>query len=102
MNLKNKRIVIDIDGTICEEGPSSERIFAAPKPDAVKSIKKLHSEGNFIILYTARCWSEYRITKSWMDEHDVPYDILLCGKPIYDLWIDDRAMKFNSWKDIVK
>ena len=100
--MQGKRIVIDIDGTICEEGPVSERIFAKPKPGAIESVNKLRDDGNFIILYTARCWNEYKTTKHWLDSNSIPYDILLCGKPIYDVWIDDRAMKFRSWKEIVK
>ena len=101
MDINNKRVVIDIDGTICEEKPLHEKIFARPLPNAVESVNKI-SENNFVMLYTARCWSQYKITKKWLDDNGVKYDVLICGKPIYDIWIDDRAIKFTSWEKELK
>ena len=100
MFMKNKKIVIDIDGTICEEKPTFEKCLAKVKPGAIEFIKKLKEENNFIILYTARSWSEYNMTKYWLEENGIPYDLLMCGKPIYDLWIDDRAIKFLDWNSV--
>ncbi|HEC64010.1 MAG TPA: hypothetical protein ENI23_01810 [bacterium] len=94
------RIVIDIDGTICEEKPTFERVLAKPLNGAISSIKTLKDQGHFIILYTARGWAEYEMTYLWLTNRGIPFDVLLMGKPIYDVWIDDRAIKFTSWKDI--
>ena len=97
--MKNKKIVIDIDGTICEEKPTFEKCLAKVKPGAEEFIKKLKLN-NFIILYTARSWSEYNMTKDWLDKHNIQYDLLMCGKPTYDVWIDDRAIQFTDWDSI--
>jgi len=98
--MKNKKIVIDIDGTICEEKPTFEKCLAKIKPGAKEFIKKLKLDGNFIILYTARSWSEYNMTKDWLSKNNISYDLLMCGKPTYDIWIDDRAIKFLNWDSL--
>lgn len=97
-----KRIVIDIDGTICDEMPVFEKSISLPKKGSVNFIKKLFNEKYFIILYTSRGWNEYNITKYWLDKYDIKYHILLCGKPIYDIWIDDKAINFYSWDKVGK
>jgi uncharacterized HAD superfamily protein len=94
------KIVIDIDGTICEEMPTFEKCLAKPIKGAVEKINLLHDEGNFIYLYTARGWGEFKMTEAWLKTNNIKYDVLLCGKPVYDIWIDDRAIKFESWSNI--
>ena len=94
------RIVIDIDGTICEEMSTFERALAKPKKGAIISVRKLKNQGHFIILYTARGWAEYEMTHFWLTNCGIPFDVLLMGKPIYDIWIDDRALEFTNWDDI--
>lgn len=96
------KIVIDIDGTICTEEKTFERCLAVPLPGAVESIQKLYDNGHMIILYTARGWSEYEMTVNWLQTNKVPFDQLLMGKPIADVWIDDRTEKFTDWNDIME
>jgi len=95
-----KRIVIDLDGTICQELPTFDRSLAKPKPGAVETINKLHDAGWFIIIYTGRGWAEYKMTKYWLDAAGIKYDVLLCAKPIYDIWLDDRAICFEKWENL--
>jgi uncharacterized HAD superfamily protein len=97
--MKNKTIVIDLDGTICTEEKTFEKFLAIPNENS-KSIIDYLFEKYVIIIYTARGWSEYNITKKWLEENNIKYDILMCGKPIYDYWIDDRAIKYENWEKI--
>ena len=99
--MKNKIIVIDIDGTICEEVPTFQKSIAKIKRNAVKNINKLYKD-NTIILYTARGWAEYKMTESWLKTNKVNYHLLMCGKPIYDIWIDDKAIQFQDWDKLLK
>jgi uncharacterized HAD superfamily protein len=91
-------IVVDLDGTICTEERTFERSLAKPIEGAVKAINALHAVGHTIIIYSARSWSEAKITEKWLEEYGVKYDRLILGKPVGDVWIDDRAIKFTSWK----
>lgn len=95
-----KTLVIDLDGTVCEEKPTFEKSLAKPIKDAVKTLRDLYWKGWRIIIYTARGWAEYEMTRDWLSKNDILYDQLIMGKPIYTYWIDDRAIKFESWSDI--
>ena len=55
----------------------------------------------FIMIYTARGWAEYRMTEYWLNTMGIKYDVLLCGKPIYDIWLDDRAICFEEWDNLI-
>lgn len=96
------KIIIDIDGTICEERSTFERSIAPAKPLAREVISELRSKGHYLILYTSRGWSEYLMTEDWLKRHGIEYDLLICSKPVGDLWIDDKAIHFTGWDAIRK
>lgn len=97
-----KTIMIDLDGTICTEERTFERPLAEPIAGAREALEKLRAAGHTIIVYTARGWAEFRVAKQWLDDHGMVYDGLHMGKPIADVWIDDRALRFTSWADVLK
>ena len=95
------RLIIDIDGTICSEELTFSRSLAVPKQGAVEAVNKLYESGHTILLYTARSWNEYEMTEDWLKRNGFNYHQLIMGKPIGDVWIDDRAIRFeNNWKNI--
>ena len=100
INLKNKAIAIDIDGTICTEERTFERPLARPLQGAREALKMLKENGNTIILWTGRGWEQYKITKQWLDDHDFMYDQIIMGKPIVNIFIDDRARQFHTWDKV--
>jgi len=61
----------------------------------------LYNSGNSIILYTSRGsgsgtdWSDF--TKKQVDNWGVKYHELLLGKPMYDIFVDDRAINNKEW-----
>lgn len=95
------QIIIDLDGTICTEEKTFSRSMAKPLPNAKKSINKLYKEGYIIILYSARSWMEYEMTAKWLQKYNFKYHQLIMGKPIGDVWIDDRAIKYTDWDEIM-
>ena len=94
-----KKFVFDIDGTICSEEKSQERVFAKPNQKTINLINYLYDQKHLIILYSARGWDQYRITENWLEVNKVNYSSLILGKPVYDYWIDDRCINI---KDIDK
>lgn len=86
-----KTIVIDMDGTICEECGTFDKYCAQPKIGVIQSINHLYEEGNIIIIYTARAWPMFKMTKDWLEKYGVSYHTLICGKPQADYFIDDRS-----------
>ena len=89
--------MIDIDGTICNEGPPSERPSARPLVGAVEAVNRFVDQGHTVVLWTGRGWDEYPMTKKWLDDHGFRYAQILMGKPIANLIIDDRSRRFTGW-----
>ena len=94
------QLIIDMDGTICTEERQFSRSMAKPLEGAVESINKLYDEGNTIIIYSARTWMEYEMTMDWLTKYGVKFHQLILGKPIGDVWIDDRAITYNGWDKV--
>ena len=105
------RIVIDLDGTICTLKTSTET-YADVKviPGAKEFIKELRAQGHYVIIQTARnmatCDSNIgkviknvgKITLEWLEKNEIEYDEIFFGKPNAQLYIDDRAFRFEDWK----
>ena len=91
-----------MDGTLCEEVPTFEKSMAQPKHEVIEFINKLYAFGTHIIIYTSRGWAEYRMTKKWLNNFNVKYHQLICGKPIYDVWLDDKSIKPEEQKKLYK
>ncbi|MEW6252121.1 MAG: hypothetical protein AB1716_15895 [Planctomycetota bacterium] len=92
-----KTVMVDLDGVLCTEETFHDRPLAEPITGAREALQKLRAAGYIVIVYTARSWSEYRLTQHWLAEHGFEYDGLHMGKPVADVWIDDRAVRFESW-----
>ena len=107
------RICIDLDGTICENRKKAQSyINVLPKKDAIKTIKKLKKKGHTIIIFTSRHMKTCNnnvgkiVAKqglnllNWLNSYEIPYDEIWFGKPLADIYIDDKAKKFTNWQDI--
>lgn len=87
-------IYVDIDETICLSPENRDYTLAKPIVDNIKKINQLHDEGNKIVYWTARGtgsgidWRQ--VTEQQFQNWGVKYDELHFGKPIYDLFIDDK------------
>ena len=93
-------IYVDIDNTIFKtEGTDYTK--SKPMPDRIKAINNLYDQGDEIVYWTARGtgsgkdWSE--VTKKQFKEFGVKYNSLKFGKPIYDLFIDDKNINSEEF-----
>lgn len=107
------RICIDLDGTICyTKGPHESYCDVEPLPGSIKYLQKLKDRGHYIIIYTARhmgsCHNNVgqvmarqgKVIIDWLDKYKIPYDEIVIGKPLADVYIDDKAIKFEGWDKI--
>ncbi|HVB02202.1 MAG TPA: hypothetical protein VNE41_00650 [Chitinophagaceae bacterium] len=94
------QIIIDLDGTICSEEKQFSRSLAQPMAGAAEQLDRLYKEGHTLIIYSARGWQEFEMTADWLKRHQIPYHQLVMGKPTGDVWIDDRAIRFEGWEKI--
>lgn len=112
------KIAIDFDGVIhgYSKGWDNGDIYDAPVPGAREALARLKKEGHYIYIFSTRTNKIFRkkgeedeknqekMMKEWLKEHDIPYDkIWTFGKPMADLFIDDRAINFNGkWDETLE
>ena len=95
-------LCFDIDGTLCSN-TEGEYTQARPYLDVIAEVNRLHTEGHTILLYTARGattgidWR--RTTEEQLREWQVRFHELFMGKPTADVYIDDKALRFQDWRD---
>ena len=89
-------IYIDIDETICITPPDRDYTQSTPIEKNIKKINDLFDEGHTIIYWTARGSGSGKdhsqITQKQMKEWGAKFHELKLGKPMYDLFICDKAV----------
>ena len=94
-------IYVDIDETICRSPESRDYNFAIPIRSNIEKINELFDAGNTIVYWTARGtgsgidWRE--ITEQQFAKWGVKFHELRFGKPIYDLFIDDKNISSDEF-----
>lgn len=107
------RIAIDLDGTICPiKGAHQSYADLEPLPGAVARLAEFRARGHYIVIITARnmatCESNVgkvlknigKITLNWLEQWNIEYDEIYFGKPNAEVYIDDRAIQFQTWQEI--
>ena len=107
------RICIDLDGVICRFKQGEETYAdVAPVPGAVEKLRALRAAGHYIIIHSARHMKtcngnvgqviarQGATTLDWLARHGVEYDEIHFGKPHAEVYIDDNALRFESWDAI--
>jgi capsule biosynthesis phosphatase len=107
------RICIDLDGVICAlRAPDQSYADVEPVPGAADAIRALRASGHHVIIQTARHMKTCNgnvaaviarvgpVTLSWLERHGIEYDEIQFGKPYADVYIDDNALRFESWSAI--
>jgi capsule biosynthesis phosphatase len=113
--MEKSTFIIDIDDTISEtltdENGKGLYHEARPIKNTIVKLRKLHSLGHTIKLFTARGMRTYNgnvekikeahldILTDWLQKNDVPYDELIFGKPwgpnVY--YVDDKSLTVNQF-----
>jgi len=107
------RICIDLDGVVCELRQHGQTYAdVQPVRGAVEKLRALRAAGHVVILHTARHMKTCdgntgrvvakigQLTLDWLARHGVEYDEIYFGKPWADVYIDDNALRFESWSAI--
>ena len=107
------RICFDLDGVICKlREPHQEYADLEPVDGAVEKLRALRAAGHYIIISTARHMKTCQgnvgmvvarqgaVTLDWLKRHGIAYDEIHFGKPHAQVYIDDNALRFQSWDAI--
>jgi capsule biosynthesis phosphatase len=108
---KQRVLVVDLDGTLCEQTDGGDLYTTAKScPSVIEVVNVLHEvDGWRVIIFTARgmntfngdgaeCDRQLRVmTEKWLSDHGVKYDELVFGKPAADLYVDDKMLSISDF-----
>lgn len=105
-------IAIDFDGVIhsYSRGWQGGEIYDLPVEGTREALTELRAKGWKIYIFSTRTNKIYHKNdhppqeermKTYLEEHGIPYDkIWSFGKPMADIYLDDRALNFRGkWVD---
>jgi len=108
MATAKRTVCIDVDGTLLEyDGFRGEEVLGKPLPSAAEATKQLKEDGWTIIIFTTRGNTDF--IANYLKEHDIVFDHINenpnnpkgsnMGKPIAEVYVDDRGLTFTgSWE----
>ena len=94
-------VYVDIDETICDTPESRDYGLSTPINERIKKINALYDKGHTIIYWTARGTGSgidsRETTERQFKDWGVKYHELRLKKPIYDLFICDKAIRTEDY-----
>ncbi len=77
-----KTFFIDIDGTLVNH-LSNDQIYEGVEeqilPETTEFMQRIHSEGHYVVLTTARLPRDKEVTEKMLDQFSIPYDLIIFG-----------------------
>jgi hypothetical protein len=96
-----KTIAIDFDGVVHQysRGWWDGSCYDHPVEGAIEAIEKLRDKGYNVVIFTAR--DDLEAVRFWFEDHMSWAPEVTNKKPRASAYIDDRAIRFTFWKDIL-
>ena len=105
----SKKLVFcfDIDNTICKTIENDYK-NSLPKKKNIRLINNLREDGHYIKIFTSRYMGRtnsnsakakkigYKKTFNQLSSWGLNFDILIMGKPRFDVYVDDKNLGFKS------
>lgn len=93
-------LAIDFDGVIHDaKNPVPGRRMGPPMEGAKDSMTALKLFGHTLIVHSV--WAGPAM-EDWLRYYQIPYDEVTKLKPSADHYIDDKAIKFTTWQELMK
>ena len=94
-------LFFDIDGTICKT-TGTDYHLSTPIKWRIEEVNAAYDAGHMIVYWTSRGVGSGKdlreLTEKQLKEWGAKYHALRLDKPVYDYFIDDRAISANLWK----
>ena len=94
-------IACDFDGVLCD--PTHVRPgfrMGEPMEGAIEAMHRLHAQGDTVIIFTAR--DRFEPVEDWLQHFRIPYDRVTNIKFPCDVYLDDKAIRFTSWAQVIE
>lgn len=95
-------IAVDFDGVLHDpyrRRPGSR--LGAPVDGAQESMARLRRRGHHLIVHTCRPVGDVRVRNQlleWGRAEGIGWHDLTNAKPLADVYLDDRAVRFENWE----
>ena len=95
-------VYIDIDETIANTPDDRDYNKSTPIVKNIAKANKFYEQGHTVVYWTARGsgtgidWHD--VTKEQLIRWGAKHHDLKLGKPVYDLFIDDKAINSENWE----
>lgn len=93
---------IDWDGVIHDwDHPVAGRKLGPPMLHAKEVMQALFDAGHTIIIHSC---NRPEVIAKWMAFYNIPYHLIWDqpGKPVADWYVDDNALRFESWQQVLR
>ena len=88
-------LAVDLDGTLAE--PIWPQVgIGAPIPAGINYCREMNDKGMKIVIHTSRSWEDYEGIERWLNDHEVPFKAIVCGKLLALRYVDDRN-EYPDW-----
>nr|WP_289055569.1 HAD-IIIC family phosphatase [uncultured Psychrobacter sp.] len=109
-----KRIIMDLDDTICQT-QNGDYVNSKPVPEVIEKMHEYKRLGFEIAINTSRNMRTYQgntgkitantlpIILKWLSDHNVPYDEIYIGKPwcgMEGFYVDDRSIRPDEFVNL--
>lgn len=95
-------LAIDFDGVVHDhKHPIEGRRMGAPIEGAKEALQIFKRRGDRVIIFSV--WGDavrQKVIADWLKFYAIPHDSITNIKPMADVYIDDKAIRFTSWLDI--
>lgn len=98
---KRKVVAVDLDKTLTKEGRwfvEDEEIV--PDEETIEKVmNQVYKQGHVLIIWTARPWNVAEETVAWLRKHSVRFHGLQMEKGSADVYIDDKALNVEDFRE---
>jgi len=96
-------LAIDFDGVIHDKAhPISHRVMGPPIERAKEALEYLKMHGHVVIVFSVWAGVGTNTIKEWLKYYAIPFDDVTNIKPEADYYIDDKAIKFINWNQVLE
>jgi len=99
--MNGKTIAVDFDGVIHKYSKAYHdgTIYDPPIEGTADAIRLLKKKGYKVVCFTAR--EDVQAIMDWMKLYNIDVDEVTNIKPRAVVYIDDRAIRFTNWRDML-
>lgn len=100
MTRKQITLAIDFDEVIQSRKTAKQgAVFGQPIPGALEALADFIDAGCRVVIHScvAHTPAGYQAIEQWLEDHDADYHDITAVKPVADVYLDDKAIRFTDW-----